>query len=106
MFCPNCRYEYNEGVLICPDCGANLVMELPPDVRKEKEKEADESKSVMVFENSDRSLLPIVKSILDENGIIYLVSSPFINRTASPVFQIIVNETEYDKAKELLNCLE
>lgn len=25
MICPNCEYEYVDGVTICPDCGAELV---------------------------------------------------------------------------------
>lgn len=25
MFCPKCRYEYCDGVRICPDCGEELV---------------------------------------------------------------------------------
>ncbi len=27
-FCPNCTYEYVEGINKCPDCGASLVKEL------------------------------------------------------------------------------
>lgn len=27
-FCPNCIYEYVEGVKVCPDCGTPLVKEL------------------------------------------------------------------------------
>jgi hypothetical protein len=26
--CPNCRYEYIEGVKVCPDCGTKLVDQL------------------------------------------------------------------------------
>ena len=27
-YCPNCLYEYKEGIKECPDCGATLVAEL------------------------------------------------------------------------------
>lgn len=27
-FCPNCTYEYKEGINVCPDCGTPLVSEL------------------------------------------------------------------------------
>jgi RNA polymerase subunit RPABC4/transcription elongation factor Spt4 len=27
-FCPNCTYEYTEGIKECPDCGTTLVEEL------------------------------------------------------------------------------
>lgn len=27
-FCPNCTYEYIEGIKVCPDCGTELIPEL------------------------------------------------------------------------------
>ncbi len=30
MFCPQCSSAYSEGVAECPDCGVELVEELPP----------------------------------------------------------------------------
>ncbi|MEW6410836.1 MAG: hypothetical protein AB1483_00015 [Candidatus Zixiibacteriota bacterium] len=29
MFCPKCRYEYEAGVEVCPDCDEPLVASLP-----------------------------------------------------------------------------
>lgn len=28
-YCPNCKYEYVEGTLNCPDCGEELIDSLP-----------------------------------------------------------------------------
>ena len=28
-YCPKCRYEYEEQIKICPDCGSELVASLP-----------------------------------------------------------------------------
>jgi hypothetical protein len=25
MICPNCEYEYIEGIIVCADCGADLI---------------------------------------------------------------------------------
>ena len=30
-FCPQCKAEYTEGILICADCQVELVSERPPD---------------------------------------------------------------------------
>lgn len=103
MFCPNCRYEYNVGVLVCPDCGATLVTELP---EESKEPFSDESKTVEIFQTADRSILSFAKTILEENGIISITSPPIGIRGSAAVYQIFVNENEVGKAKELLDGIE
>lgn len=44
-FCPKCRYEYKPGVYNCPDCGEELVDQLPVEVT------ADESDISAGYEN-------------------------------------------------------
>jgi hypothetical protein len=35
-FCPKCRYEYKQGIEICPDCDEKLVHSLSPDANSDK----------------------------------------------------------------------
>lgn len=103
MFCPKCKYEYNFGVLVCPDCDEKLVEILPED---EKEPFTDDTKIVEVFQTSDRSILSFAKSILEENDIISIISPPIGIRGSAAVYQFFVNENEADKARELLDGIE
>jgi hypothetical protein len=59
MFCPHCRYEYLEGIKTCPDCGAELVAELPP------ENEPEYIELVTVFKSDDTSALLLARSLLE-----------------------------------------
>lgn len=110
MLCPNCRYEYLPGVKICPDCGAELVAQLPP-IEKEEPMPVDETKLVTVLITSDLTLVAIAKSILEEAKIEYYA------RGADPAYrlatyyarmpvEIQVDDKHANEARELLKDLE
>ncbi len=67
MFCPNCRYEYENHVTVCPECGATLTKELPP------EDEVEYTELVTVYTTADAGLLGLAKSLLEDAGIDYFV---------------------------------
>ncbi len=35
LYCPKCRCEYRDDVIICPDCEVDLVSVLPPEIPEE-----------------------------------------------------------------------
>lgn len=61
-FCPNCKYEYIEGVKKCADCGADLVAELP-------EEGQSQGKWVLLHTFSGSIFAEIVKQALGQNDI-------------------------------------
>ncbi len=65
MFCPECRAEYMEGITVCVDCNVPLVPELPPEPKQEDV----EFEEVLLASNMVE--IALIKSILDEEGIVY-----------------------------------
>ncbi|MCX5772251.1 MAG: DUF2007 domain-containing protein [Candidatus Hydrogenedentes bacterium] len=63
MFCPRCRIEYTEGYTECPECGAPLVEELPP------EPEAEYVEWVTVLTTVDQNTVMVATSLLEDAGI-------------------------------------
>ncbi len=98
MFCPNCRTEYREGVTTCADCGAALVVELPPDI--------ENSELVTIFQSHELSEVAIAKSILEEAGINFIAKGGMSKEILSvgPV-EIVVDRDDADYARGLLQAL-
>lgn len=63
MHCPNGHGEFRDGIAVCHDCGAALVLD-PPFHRPGEE-------PVTVLRTADSALLPVVESILAGAGIPY-----------------------------------
>jgi hypothetical protein len=68
-FCPKCKYEYKEGIAVCPDCDVRLVKEL------HVEAEDQEDYPVALVTVGDISEADIIKSVLDSAGIPAYVQS-------------------------------
>ena len=65
MYCPNCKYEYQPGVTVCPDCGKKLVDKLPQD----KDKNRENIKFVPLPNLPGRVYAEMIKDTLDAKGI-------------------------------------
>ena len=62
-FCPNCNYEYVEGITVCPDCGVSLVDEIS------KPEEWNEEDWEVVYTSSKEYEVEMLKNNLDGAGI-------------------------------------
>jgi hypothetical protein len=99
MFCPNCRTEYMEGITVCADCSAKLVVELTP--------ESHESELVTVLEARDLAIVALAKSILDEAGIEYVAKGELpMEQLAVGPMEIQVDKNDAEQARDLLADLE
>ncbi len=97
MFCPNCRYKYEKHITLCPECGATLVKELPP------EKEPEYTELVTVYTTADAGLLGLAKSILEDAGIDYYVRGESTKTLfAAGFMELQVHPEEADEAEMLI----
>ncbi len=106
MFCPNCLYEYKEGVTKCEDCGADLVKELPP----EEEGDLPDIEVAELTEVENDIEAEALRGMLTDVGIHSFLRSnilPHSNINLSffkrkSYGTIIVNKEDLEKAKEVL----
>ena len=68
MYCPQCGCEYRDGFSECADCRVPLLAGTPP------QKTADPALGlVVVLETNDGFQLALVKGLLEEAGIPFLI---------------------------------
>ena len=63
--CPDCTYEYVEGIAICPDCNSPLVEE--NDLQKFEE--LSEADWVLVYTSGDELEIVMLKGLLESAGL-------------------------------------
>ncbi len=68
-YCPQCRFEYKEGVKKCPDCGASLVD------KSEEEEPTQAMEYVPLRTLPSRLYAQMVQEALQKEGIPSLIKS-------------------------------
>ena len=107
MFCPECKYEYCDGIEVCPDCGAALVEDLSAETEK-KEFNPDEE-ICKVYTAVDEFEAEVVIAKLRAEGIYAMKSFKstdsysriILGRTILGV-EIFVAESDLETAMEII----
>ena len=101
MFCPNCRTEYVEGIYVCNHCGAQLVLELPP------EPEPEYVEFVEFPYPWEREVPPffLVRPILEAEGVVFYVAGEYSNISESYP-RLMVRKDHLKKVTEILEDLK
>lgn len=106
MFCTKCKNHFIEGIKLCPDCRIGLVEEAF--VKEDMEGAPQYQELITIAVTSNYFLVPLVKSILDSEGISYFIKGEHLlnmPRFMIPM-EIQVAEEDIDSAKELLKNID
>jgi predicted ATP-dependent serine protease len=91
-FCPNCRYEYKEGIGECPDCGARLVDRLEDKSTGTEEEECAETKEFApLMDFASRAEAQMLQEALENEGIPSIIKEDhtYLNlKTAGGISQL------------------
>ncbi|MBI5094981.1 MAG: DUF2007 domain-containing protein [Candidatus Hydrogenedentes bacterium] len=97
MYCPECRLEFNPGIVECSDCHVALVEELPPDPALE------DIELSTVFFTGDEAIAGLAESLLRGAGIVYISKGEGAHDLfgLSPI-EIQVDSRRAEEARDLL----
>ena len=104
--CPNCGYEYVEGIKVCPDCGVELIKNsefIPPEEWTEEDWE-------VVFTSNQEYEVEMLKDNLDSAGIISTILSQKDRNFPAPgdfsLIKLIVRKEDAAAAREFIENMQ
>jgi hypothetical protein len=92
VFCPECKAEYLEGIIVCPDCQAYLVAVLPDHTNDPPIEFED------ILATYNQGDIALVKSLLDDVEIEYHFKTEFFAQV-DPLIQPAVLSVRKDQAE-------
>ncbi len=101
MFCPNCKYQYKHGIIICPDCGEKLVEKLEEEPKLTFD-------TVELCDVEDEFQAQFLIFLLTENSIECFLRENFLSHSRVVLGEkrkygtVIVNKQKLEKAEELI----
>lgn len=101
--CPNCKYEYIEGIKICPDCNVELVD--PSELKQPVE--LKEENWVVVYSTDQEYKAEMFKDNLESAGIeVSILSQKDHNFPAPGNFSVIKILVKREDAESALSFIE
>jgi excisionase family DNA binding protein len=105
-FCPKCKYEYVEGIELCPDCDLKLVPELHPNYRNPEDRQ-EPADLVVIATFMSAPHADMAKLHLDSAGI----DSALVGDTAYPItpipmfsrISLMVRQEDAERARDVLS---
>jgi hypothetical protein len=95
MFCPKCKSEYQEGVVVCSDCNVPLVFE------RQIEPKPGFVDYEEILSTNNAAAIAMIKSLFDGEGIVYY----FLGEHFAFPVRLMVNKDQVGEARELLKDL-
>ncbi len=101
-YCPKCKTEYEDRVEMCADCQVPLEKDLPKDSSEETPQKP--VKFTELFNTFNPADIVFVESLFNAYDIRYYVQGEQFGhiRPLAQVTRIMVDEEQYEEAKELL----
>lgn len=110
MYCPKCKTEYTEGILVCADCGVALATLLPDEPSSFDYEDYRGESAYLGYKSYDEipevlnaGDVVMIKSLLDCEAIDYYMEGEF-----SPygIHRLMVLKEQVEEAREILKDLE
>jgi hypothetical protein len=98
VYCPKCKTEYVQGILVCVDCGIALI----PELAAEPSHPLDAAEYEEVLTDLNASDVALIKSLLNSESIEHYIEGEF-----SPygIHRLMVLKEQAVEAQEILKDL-